>query len=1325
MAEEVVKLDFAIASVTANQVEFLIKNSGDVLSKQLKIDVKMPLTLVPRQIADAVNEARQENLNQQTTASKVSLANIATGPAGWSIWAAAENTGADAVIRLLNDLDQSGNTLAAPVKVEQNAQLKLRVPLLPQDKPAHVEITYIHRYPNVGRTGKDVSGKLQLTTAGAGAAPNVTFKVNHASPTTIDAGDPVNIDWEIEKGVSGTLYGPLPGGNSQMSLSSDPLATYKIAKGSLGIIAVGAATYTLHAEVRGENNINQLVVKSVQIDVSSVKQYSYLEVRPSKVLPHGLIEANWAVWDCLEARLQVGEDGIELQLTEQGPSQKYQGAGIWRVNAPQKQGDVSAWLEIRQKSGGRIRSQSTLFNVATWVPKNTGVFTGKPLGMAVSAPKLALLTTDGPWLAEVGNTDPSKDPVFKRFNVDAPPKAWRGIAAFEKGFVVLQQTNDDGLRLVRYSAEGNRDGLPVDLPADVQPLVRGFNLDCDIAVLGERIYIVVEAATAAGPWRHAFWVSFKPTARVTPEPRLLQFPRYRMIAFDNALYLISRDTGRMFRFRQKAGGELDEPVKAATAVQNGQSMIRQGLMVPVGRVLVVLSPNSSPSLDTLEGFGVLQYFFPKPQLQVEQSKQDLVYNPQQDHWIPCGHGLDIEEGAVAAFRSGASKRLWVVHPDGKIHTLGGAVEHLFAPEFEQDFSPKDLPRYLNKKRRISFDNQAGFNLGRINDEFVEAGVGDFTALGPAEVTRISRGEKLAPVAEYEFTYNDTDPVPMKLRFMVEHKEGPPHDYMLEITLSGPDLSITTVFKRLMVDAQGKVSVAEVPGTRQDHGAANSISIRPPRPLLDGINLHFNNLTSYRLILQYPRYDRDRFSPETEVSGHVNIAYNTPAFFIYVPGVGELHFDTDLAGRPDIVVSPRSSLLRPRIRIDAQKAGPLSIESVSTRDAANYECVIRYRMKQDLETVYIGDGGYTADGSRMYVPGALPSNASQAHVWKIDAHSLSATPSAGFPGKGVFSTPNGVTVLDQQVAAVFADNTVYVMDHDFQTKKQATLNDYTTITNLDGNNGESRMVFLGLKEDRTQGVKYHYGFATGHYDFRAERFFGSEDLSLDSLKGYRDQNRVTGAPAWVSSSTISPMHSYRGIDTFICIEGGLIYISKLVRYSVHEISLEGTGREEAVIYDTFLAGLIFCAHSTPDKQGLMISRIDPKNLQDKKTVTLPGPVVDMATDTRRFETPALRYKQHRAVSLATPGYDSLFVTHGRTIYHLNKNNLTVRESMTVDLPCRFLQVRFDKPSGGNHMHYGGPDTGWMVWAIGASYTGDGTKVDQYKTEIYKTFFKDRR
>ena len=69
--------------------------------------------------------------------------------------------------------------------------------------------------------------------------------------------------------------------------------------------------------------------------------------------------------------------------------------------------------------------------------------------------------------------------------------------------------------------------------------------------------------------------------------------------------------------------------------------------------------------------------------------------------------------------------------------------------------------------------------------------------------------------------------------------------------------------------------------------------------------------------------------------------------------------------------------------------------------------------------------------------------------------------------------------------------------------------------------------------------------------------------------------------------------------------------------------------------------------------------------------------------------------------------------------MNKNDMTLRQTIPVDLPCRFVNVMLGLPPGDAHLRWGGrPQSCWMIYAIGATYTGDGTKVDQYKTEIYK-------
>src|SRR6185503_18367893 len=214
-----------------------------------------------------------------------------------------------------------------------------------------------------------------------------------------------------------------------MTLGPAEIAPYTIKQRPLHITAVGAATYILHAQVRGART-NELVIKSVQIDVSSVNQYAYLDVRPSIVLPQSIVEVNWAVWDVKQVWLWVGGDHIELTLTEQGPSEMFQGSGVWRLPAPKKDGDVSVWMEILQKGQEehKYRARDARFTVNNWI-KNSD-FSGKAIGMAGAAPKLALITAEKLWLADVGHTDPSTAPDFKEVRIDTPPKAWRAIAAF-------------------------------------------------------------------------------------------------------------------------------------------------------------------------------------------------------------------------------------------------------------------------------------------------------------------------------------------------------------------------------------------------------------------------------------------------------------------------------------------------------------------------------------------------------------------------------------------------------------------------------------------------------------------------------------------------------------------------------------------------------------------------------------------------------------------------------------------------------------------------------------------------------------------------------
>lgn len=1307
-------LSLTIAGVTSTQLDILIKNSGaEPLNKALLIEFRIPLYLVSKPIGDAVERARRRNLDDRTTASKESLADFVTVGSGWTVWAATERTESLAVIRLFNDLGPAGARLT-PVAFAAGAEFNVKIPLTAQDKPAHVEIPYNYRYPNEGRTGTQTDGKLEMTSSGAAITPNVSLSVDNPSPTTIKPQTPVKICWEIENGVSATLYGPLPGGNSQMSLSSDESATYKIRKGSITIYAVGAATYILQAEVKGPSNKpNEMVVRTVQIDIDSPDKYSYLAVRPRRVMPHGLLEVDWAVWGIEKTWLSVGNDyEIQLKLTEQGASQTYQGSGVWRVVAPQAEGTVSALLEI-QVNDRRLDGKTDQFVVAAWRPKEVS-FTGKPVGMAVVAPNMALLTTEGLWLAEVGMSDPGPaDLEFKKVS-SGDPKGRLAIAGFAGGFVVLQQTAGDGLQLVRYSVNGQRDGLPVDLPDTVQGMVRQAGTIFDLSVLGERVYVAVESFGETG-YRRAFSVTFKPQAQLHQEPLLEALRGHRLVVFDNAVFALNRNSGRMFRFRQTAKGTLDLPVETAPAVKDGASMIRQGLLVPVGRVLVILGPSSIPPVDTMDVFGWLNYVVLKrPQ---EPMRQDLVYNPQQDHWQPCGRGLLVPPTAVAALRETSSRRLWVVFPDQMAHTLSGAVEHLFSPEFFEDFPSKELMPYIGKRKyTVTNDNEIAWDP--MKDVYRKAGLDSFSARGLAEVIQMPRELSAHTTETFEFQCSEVDPPPITVRYMAWVPESVGCAYVLEIDFSGPDHStITSVIKRAAIDEDGRLSVAEIPDTLVKHSPGAPIVIPPPKRIIEGVTLKVTSLSGYLFVLRRRLEPiTSEYSNEFRPEKPIKINYKTPAFSLFVPGAGELRFDVNFAKPNGIEISPQTVQQTKLIRIDIEKAGPMHVDTISYQEPNVFECGIRYRATRDLGAYFIGDAVLGNDKKSYYLPVAAAHDQAQGTLLEVDYGTNVVMRSSSFRrgGNDMFSVPNSVALLSDRIVAMFGDKQLLILDSAFQVKQAIEMGE---VIGIAFRPRDETIGLLCLKEERVnQNTKYSYSYR--RVKVSQDKLVDVGNCSLDSVQGLSTQNSVPGAPAWIPNGYVPPMAVKvdAGIVAF-CVDGGVIELDVRAQpIDVRPIRIEGAGRGEAVMYTA--NGQLFCAHSHTNNKSLLVTDIELGGTQPT-SVSLPGAVINMTTDTRPLKNPALRYNAHRAVSLVDGG-QALFLSHGTTIYYLNKNDMSVASSVTVDLPCRILRVRTDWPPHGQHPMWGGAQPSLIVDAIGCTYKGDGAKGEG-RTDLYKLGF----
>jgi len=1313
-------LKFSVESYTTDQLTIKVQNiSGAALEKGLTIELRPLAYLVDKRIKDAAREAATNTV----LAGIKTLKDIVTGPQGWTVWAMRESTDNIVFIMLVNDRDEAGKE-SAPTKFDTD--FTIRIPLNRDASRATVDLPYGYQYDVDDR----IDGNLELKSAETiDWTPDVTLTTNAKNPTMIPPMDDVEIFWHIKDGVSATLRGPLPGGNSEWTLSNSTTSDYKLSGGSFQIKAVSAMTYILQAEVkRGDGKPNVQVVRMLSLDVYTKEKYSYVDARPARVLPFGLVEIDWAAWGVDKVKVEAGGASRTIPLTDMTLSGFRQGMGVMRINAGKPESDkaplqtsVDLYIELNKdfKPGA-----STKFKVIPWRKMQKSDFTGQPIGLAVAAPKMALLTTDGLWIANVNNDDftPTNydniDQVhFTNTSKTDKPKAWLALTALDNGFVVLRQTIQDDLQVALYNSDGKPNDIPpLDLPADLRPLMVPNGKIVDLAVWKGRAYVVVEGSLPGGTVRRAFSVRFDSATKKSEfrsEPLLESLPGYRLLIFDDTLYALNRDFGHMLSFSLK-DGKLDQFYKAASALENpaqkSTSMIMQGLLVQVGRVLAVLSPRSVPPLATLDAFGlqnVLRYQTLSPPKDPSRIPQDLVYNPQNDRWARCGHGLDVKVGVVA-FRGGDSQRLWLIEPNGDTYTLTVSSEHLFSHDYVTDLPAKPLLPYLNKKRQFEIANEVNIDFVPMDDVGRNVGLVDFSSTSPAEITPRPGNLPQGATKTFEIRYNDSDPGEVTLRFLVQREPGVNLDYILEVTLHGADLSnATTVFKRLAVDAPGGASVAEVPGTREQHSSTGPITFHPMK-LINGIRLDVRNFSPYDLWLR--RAQHENVYPW----GFILARYNTPPFSIYAHGAGELRFDVDFGQPNGFEVSSGSVAQKKRVRINPDASTGLSAEAFTYKEGVDYdtyECAVRYKRQRDLEFVCLGDGVSDKEGANIYLP---VGGTSSLAIVKVDANSLVPIASNGFardtPGGGVFAVPNSLAVLKDKVIAILRNTDMMVYDHSLKFIKGDRLSQHDVITNLKGSHNDLKFCMLGMKQG-SGPFKYSYSYAERSLD---TNFNTEKDMVLDLQKGFTPP-RVPGAPAWVSPSTTSPMDVSMGIVVALCVEGGLILID-LKRKSIMEVELKGAGREEAVLLDP-VDPVIFSAHSKPDTHGLMISRISSTNLSEKQTVTLPSTITHMAVDSNTFVPPNLHYNRRRAVSLAVT-QDALFVSHATKIYVLDKKRLTERQQVTVDLPCRLIQARRMKAPGETHAKYGAPKDCYMVWAIGSLYNGDGQKMDKFRTTLYK-------
>ena len=916
-------LAFTVQSFTPNELAIKVKNTtSEPLDKTLAIEIYPPMSLV----SAAVNDAAIKAASNEEPPGAMRLDGVVSGPQGWSIWARRESSDSTLIIVFINDRDQkTGAELSDPIKFPAGAESIIRIPLNPEAKQDNIDLSYSYAH---GDPEDRVDGKLQLKSTQEQDLPVVTLTSDAKNPTMITPGDLVQVKWKIPNGVSAILRGPLPGDNSELSLSSDPNADFRISDGTLSIRVVGLMNYVLQAEVKREGKPNVQIVKMLTLDTAN-KKHIYIGPRQGKVLPFGLIEMDWAAWGVPQVIITAGDTTRVIKLTQQTFGGSFEGSGVMRVSAS-KSGTETVLIEAKPES----KSKQVL--VTSWQHMTTPDFAGRVTGLAVSAPKIGMLTTDGLYIADVGKLDPSpalKKLMFVKKTGDAATE-WFSLTALGNRFFCLKR-NERDIVVAPFTLDGTPEAIPpLTLPIDLARIVMLPRAAIDFVSFGGRIYVVADLPPR-GEYggRRAYSVSFDwntKKAAYRPEPLLNNLAGYRLVTFDDALYALNRETGQMFRFELTRAGTLGPPLHAASAVrkEGGQekSMIRDGLIVPVGRVLLVLSPTSVPTLDSLEEYDLHNVLNYESMGSADGGiPQDLVYNPQKNYWARCGHDLDIKKGAVAAFRDGDSPRLWVIHPEGDTHTLAVGSESLFVRDYVLDFPTKALAPYLNKKRKFTIKCFSA--VGPIDEKHRKLQiVADVTTSGPSDVSPPPTRPQVQ--FDVEIGYHEADPEFVKFTFQLVRRpqQRPDVDYLLEVRFVGPDLStaISEIVRASLVDGGYKYNT--ISGAGREHSTDSIIEVSRPARFDEHLRFVIVNASE-----QF-RLKPDKILPGGPAyileEGFIPINHDTPDFSLRADGKiateGVIGVNLDFAMENGIEASSSKQRQTKLIRLTTDTAQKLQV-----------------------------------------------------------------------------------------------------------------------------------------------------------------------------------------------------------------------------------------------------------------------------------------------------------------------------------------------------------------------------------------------------------------
>jgi hypothetical protein len=528
-----------------------------------------------------------------------------------------------------------------------------------------------------------------------------------------------------------------------------------------------------------------------------------------------------------------------------------------------------------------------------------------------------------------------------------------------------------------------------------------------------------------------------------------------------------------------------------------------------------------------------------------------------------------------------------------------------------------------------------------------------------------------------------------------------------VTLSGENYrTLNTVLKRVAPDG----SVAVVPRTSTTIHIGNDAKLAPAGPFLAKHLLYVVNTTADELGLE-PHFG----SPTVGDFVPVEINYTLPNFKILVPGkedLGHLTVDIDYSQSSANEVSPASEPQRSRIRIGTDSVNRL--DAVSERlyggstgteferpDGRKFRitapppptevfiCQVRPPVKLPLDGVRLGDGALARDGKSIFLALAQPGDAAKVRVLKVDVQSRETKELAVNTRGNVFAVPNAIAVADRSYYAMFADTSFHQAGLNFESPSTVGLQRIREILALAASPGGS--MYYVARTDFTPTPLYWL------------RVFHQPENTTTEVKLDQISTPVGFLPLAVSPD---------GKTVVIGDKAGMLFIDvpsrRVEAFRNYEL------RDPVDVVFSPDGRWVFAAHAEcslgPNPRrvvfasDLTVTRVTVGRINESQRVRLPNVSGDFGLTAMTNQTipQGGTSKEQVALSLAVaPDVRSLFVSCGKTIRKYGTDPMALQPwSAEVEQPCRLI----------------GAARG-MVYALGSTYVGDGTRADEYKTQLY--------